>query len=83
MRVRGLYADEALGRFAPEQHVNVWDVWLESFFCEAKMNCLPNEVLDDPEDYFLEPTDETGRPVDPRLVTTTNDKTEQANGIKL
>jgi hypothetical protein len=63
MRVNGLFADQALTLFVPEQFVNVWDALTKCFHCEAQMNSLPAEVLEDPESYFLEPTDEMGIPM--------------------
>ena len=63
MRVFGLFADDGLLRFSPSQNVNVWCVWTRAFFCEATVNNLPEEVLDDPESYFLEPTDKSGQPI--------------------
>ena len=69
MKVIGLYADEALERFPPGQHVNVWEVMPPGFYSEAVMNDLPDVVLESPEDFFLEPTDEDGTPVDPNSVT--------------
>ena len=63
MRILGLYADDAVRRFAPEQHVNVWEVLPAAFLCEARMDSLPEEVLEDPEGYFLEPTDAEGTPI--------------------
>lgn len=63
MKVLGLYADEALTKFSPDQHVNVWDVLMRSFHCEARMDSLPDEVTDDPESYYLEPTTEDGQPI--------------------
>jgi hypothetical protein len=69
MRVVGLYADEAIKLLDSEQYVNVWDVEGHSFHCEATVGNLPEEVLEDLEAYFLEPTDELGRPVRVRLAT--------------
>lgn len=69
MRVVGLFADEAVTRFAFDQYVNVWDVISSSFHCEAQIGNLPDEVLEDLESFFLEPTDETGTPI--RLVEAT------------
>lgn len=63
MRVVGLYADEAITRFSPEQHVNIWDASSRCFHCEAQMSSLPEEVTDDLESFFLEPTDEAGTPI--------------------
>lgn len=63
MKVTGLYADEAIERFRPDQCVNIYDTLMRSFYCEATMNSLPEEVLDDPESFFLEPTDELSRPI--------------------
>jgi hypothetical protein len=63
MKVIGLHADEAMNQFSSTQHVNVWDTWMRGFYCEATMDSLPEEVIDDPESYFLEPTTEDGIPV--------------------
>lgn len=59
----GLYADEAMTKFAPGQCVNVYEVLPPGYFSEATMSSLPEEVLDDPESFFLEPTDENGNPI--------------------
>jgi hypothetical protein len=56
----GLYADEAASKFAPAQYVNVYEVPTRAFYCDARMDSLPEEVADDPEGYFLEPTTEGG-----------------------
>lgn len=66
MKVIGLYADKAIGRFRPDQCVNIYDPFMRSFYCEATMDSLPEEVLDDLESFFLEPTDELGQPVNIR-----------------
>lgn len=64
MKVNGLYADEAVGKFAPSQWVNVYVAFGRGeFYCEARMDSLPEEVLDDDESYFLEPTTEEGLPM--------------------
>lgn len=64
MRVNGLYADDAVGRFARTQYVNVYTTYGRGeHYCEARMDSLPEEVLDDPEDYFLEPVTEDGQPI--------------------
>jgi hypothetical protein len=68
--VFGLYADEAMTRFAPGQWVNVYEVLPAGYVSEATMSSLPDEVLDDPEDYFLEPTDEDGNPMSLRQALT-------------
>jgi hypothetical protein len=59
----GLYADEAITKFAPGQWVNVYEVLPRGYLSEATMSSLPEEVLDDPEGYFLEPTDDDGNPM--------------------
>ena len=63
MRIIGLYADEALIKFASTQDVNIWDVMMRSFLCEVRMDSLPEEVTDDPDNFILEPTDPEGRPI--------------------
>jgi hypothetical protein len=63
MNVIGLYGDEAIKQFHSNQHVNVWDVMMRAFHCDASMDSLPEEVLEDPESYFLEPTTEDGQPI--------------------
>lgn len=63
MRVIGLYADEAVTKFASQQNVNIWDVMMRSFYCEGRMDSLPEEVTEDPDNFILEPTTEDGQTI--------------------
>ncbi len=69
MRIVGLYADEAVELFSADQHVNIWDVISRCFHCEAQMSSLPEEVADDLESFFLEPTNEAGIPISLKVAT--------------
>jgi hypothetical protein len=83
MSIKGLYADEAINRFAESQYVNVWDALTRGFFCEAQMNDLPAEVIDDPESYFLEPTTAEGAPVSLRSALALRNASRAGNTITI